>query len=99
LFGSATITVQVRDDGGTNDGGVDVSGPQTFNITVRPSNDAPAFATGPNQTVLEESGPQLIVGWASAISAGPIDEAGQQLGFTVSADRPRNVRLAARCHG
>src|SRR5207244_3543886 len=38
--GSATVTVQIHDDGGTSNG-VDTSLPQTFTITVTAVNDAP----------------------------------------------------------
>ena len=41
--GSAVITVKVQDNGGTANGGVDTSGPQTFTITVTESNSAPAL--------------------------------------------------------
>jgi hypothetical protein len=34
--GSATITIQLQDDDGTANGGVDTSAPQTFIITVTP---------------------------------------------------------------
>ncbi|MGH8520324.1 MAG: Ig-like domain-containing protein, partial [Gammaproteobacteria bacterium] len=40
--GSAMVTVTLHDDGGTDGGGVDTSGPQTFTITVTPVNDAPS---------------------------------------------------------
>ncbi len=40
-FGEATITVELRDDGGTEYGGSDTSAPQTFVITVENVNDAP----------------------------------------------------------
>jgi RHS repeat-associated protein len=46
--GSATVTVQLHDDGGTVDGGVDVSGTQTFTITVNPVNDAPRWPSSPS---------------------------------------------------
>lgn len=36
-FGTATITVELRDDAGTLNGGVDTSTPQTFTITLQPS--------------------------------------------------------------
>ncbi|MBK9711279.1 MAG: Ig-like domain repeat protein [Kouleothrix sp.] len=39
--GSATVTVMLKDNGGTANGGVDSSAPQTFTITVTPVNDAP----------------------------------------------------------
>jgi len=42
-YGTSTFTVMVRDSGGTENGGVDSSGPQTFTITVNPVNDAPVI--------------------------------------------------------
>jgi hypothetical protein len=39
--GSALVTVRARDDGGTAHGGVELSGPLTFAITVTSVNDAP----------------------------------------------------------
>lgn len=41
--GSADITVVLKDTGGTANGGVDTSTPQTFTITVTPVNDAPVI--------------------------------------------------------
>lgn len=40
-FGTATIQVQLHDDGGTANGGQDTSAVQTFTITVNAVNDAP----------------------------------------------------------
>src|SRR5207249_2966336 len=42
--GTATVTVILKDSGGTANGGNDSSGPQTFTITVTPVNDAPLAA-------------------------------------------------------
>ena len=81
--GSATITLTLQDNGGTLGGGVDTSAPQTFVINVTAVNDAPSF-TGPDQTVVENAGPQTVDPWATAISAGPADEAGQTLTFSVT---------------
>ncbi|MBK7144984.1 MAG: hypothetical protein IPH76_07170 [Xanthomonadales bacterium] len=39
--GSATITLPLSDDGGTANGGIDTSAPQTFVINVTAVNDAP----------------------------------------------------------
>ena len=39
--GSATVSVQIHDNGGVLNGGVDTSAVQTFTITVTPVNDAP----------------------------------------------------------
>jgi large repetitive protein len=82
--GLATITLVLQDSGGTAGGGVDTSAPQSFTITVTPVNDSPSFVVGPNQTVAEESGPQTVASWATSISAGQADEAGQVLTFSVT---------------
>ncbi|MGE0862279.1 MAG: Ig-like domain-containing protein [Vicinamibacterales bacterium] len=86
--GSATVTVEAHDDGGTADGGVDTSAPQTFTITVNPANDVPSFAVGAAPTVLEDTGAQALAGWVTAITAGPADEAGQTLTFLLSNSNP-----------
>ena len=84
--GAATVTVQIHDNGGTANGGVDTSAPQTFTITVNPVNDAPSFVKGADQTVLEDAGAQSVLAWATSISAGPADEAGQTVSFGVTND-------------
>jgi VCBS repeat-containing protein len=81
--GSAIVSVKLKDNGGTQNGGVDTSGEQTFTITVNPVNDAPTFVKGADPTVNEGAGAQTVVGWAANISAGPADEAGQTLTFVV----------------
>jgi len=93
--GSATITVTLKDNGGTANGGVDTSNPQTFTITVTAVNDAPSFTKGADQTVLEDCGAQSITGWATAISAGPADEAGQTLTFVVTGNTNPSLFSAA----
>jgi VCBS repeat-containing protein len=55
----------------------------TVALTVNPVNDAPAFAAGPSQTVAEDSGPRTVTNWATGISPGPANEAGQALTFVV----------------
>jgi VCBS repeat-containing protein len=82
-FGSAIVTVTLKDDGGTLNGGVDTSAPQTFTITINPVNDAPSFTKGANQAVNEDAGAQTVAGWATAISAGPANESGQAIDFVV----------------
>ena len=78
--GTATITLVLQDNGG----GLDTSPPQSFTITVTAVNDAPSFTKGADQTVAEDSGAQTVAGWATAISAGPANEAGQTLTFNVT---------------
>ena len=84
--GSATITVRIHDDGGTENGGVDTSATQTFTITVTAVNDAPSFTKGSNVAVLEDCGLWTVNNWATALSAGPADEAAQLLSFIVTND-------------
>ena len=40
--GSATVTIYAQDNGGTSNGGIDISSSQTFTITVTAVNDAPS---------------------------------------------------------
>ncbi|HOV50655.1 MAG TPA: Ig-like domain-containing protein, partial [Candidatus Cryosericum sp.] len=52
--GSATITVILQDNGGTANGGIDTSVPQTFTISVTPVNDAPVVSAPPLVATLED---------------------------------------------
>ncbi|HEX8264110.1 MAG TPA: Ig-like domain-containing protein [Pyrinomonadaceae bacterium] len=45
-FGSAVITVVLKDNGGTANGGVDTSAPVSFTINVTPVNDPPTVSVG-----------------------------------------------------
>ncbi len=67
--GSANVTVQAHDDGGTANGGQDTT-TRTFAITVKPVNDAPTFTTTGNVSVLENGGPQALA-WVTSQSPGP----------------------------
>ena len=86
--GSTIVTVFLRDNGGTANGGVEASASQTFTISVTAVNDAPSFTKGadqggPGQLVLEDSGAQSVANWATMISAGPNDS-DQAVDFQVS---------------
>lgn len=80
-FGEATITVVLKDDGGTQNGGSDTSPPQQFTITINPVNDAPSFTAVDPPAVLEGAGQQSAT-VASDISPGP-GETGQALTFEI----------------
>jgi subtilisin-like proprotein convertase family protein len=82
-FGTATITVRLHDSGGTANGGVDLSAPQTFTITITGVNDAPSFTKGADQSIREDAGAQSIAGWATGISAGP-NESSQTVNFVIT---------------
>ena len=87
--GVANVSVQLHDDGGTANGGIDTSPVQTFTITANFVNHAPSFTVGPNSTVNEDVGAVSVNGWATNISPGPgANEAGQSLTFIVADDNP-----------
>src|SRR5262249_26619199 len=80
----AGFSFRVKDDGGTANGGVDISlAPNTITFDVKPVNDAPSFSKGSDLNVTDESGPQSLAGWAMSVSAGPQDESAQQLHFVI----------------
>ncbi len=87
-FGSATVTVFAKDDGGTLNGGADTSAPQTFSILVNAVNDAPTFTVGGNQTANEDAGVQTVSGFATGITSGAANETTQNVQFLVSSDNP-----------
>ncbi|MDW7691520.1 Ig-like domain-containing protein [Flammeovirgaceae bacterium SG7u.111] len=57
--GVTTITVKVKDDGGTLNNGVD-STTVSFELTVEGRNNAPTIDAVSDQKILEDSGPQTI---------------------------------------
>ncbi|HWB09340.1 MAG TPA: SBBP repeat-containing protein, partial [Pirellulales bacterium] len=85
-YGVANVSVRLHDDGGTANGGTDVSAVETFTITVAFVNQAPTFTAGANQAVNENAGTQTVLGWATSISPGPSSEALEQLNFIVTTD-------------
>ena len=81
--GSATITLNIQDNGGTANGGVDTSATQTFVINVTAVNDVPSFTKGADQSAAGAVA-RTVVGWATALSPGPTNESAQTLSFNVS---------------
>jgi RHS repeat-associated protein len=75
--GSADTTV----NGGTTAFSSEVV---SASISVTAVNDAPSFTKGADVRVSQEDGAQTISGWATDISAGALNEAGQTLTFVVS---------------
>ena len=82
--GSAVVSVLLKDNGSGTAPNVNASATQTFNISVTPVNDAPSFTKGANQTAAEDIGLRTVANWATKISAGPTDEAGQAVDFRVT---------------
>ena len=58
--GTATVSVQVHDNGGTANGGVDTSAVQTFTITNTSSNTAPTISNIANQSTNEDTASAAI---------------------------------------
>lgn len=82
--GSTTVTITATDNGGTANSGCAQSTTQTFTITVQSVNDAPFFNMGPSPIVVQEdSGANNEAGWASGMSPGPANEAGQTVQFNL----------------
>jgi hypothetical protein len=93
--GSAVVTLNIMDNGGTANGGDDTSPDQTFTINVTAVNDEPSFTKGVDETVLEDAGAQTVNGWAAALSKGPADEVGQTLSFNITGNSNPGLFVAA----
>ncbi|HCN79114.1 MAG TPA: hypothetical protein DIT13_18265 [Verrucomicrobiales bacterium] len=76
FHGTATFTVTVNDSR--------LSDATTFTLTVLPVNDAPSFTKGPDFAhPFGFNTPQTVENWATDLSAGPANEASQNLSFRV----------------
>jgi hypothetical protein len=92
--GTATITVTMRDSGGTLYGGINTTS-TTFNINVLPVNDRPTFTIPVNlATFVEDQGPVTVNNFISNIKAGPPNEADQTVTFHVTTDNPSLFSVA-----
>jgi VCBS repeat-containing protein len=81
-FGADSFTFKV------NDGTVD-SNTATVSLTVTPVNDAPSFTVGPDQNpAAGQTGVVTVPGFITNISAGPANEAGQQVSFITTVNDP-----------
>jgi predicted extracellular nuclease len=76
LSGSSDVSITVTD--GT------FFDAASFTLTVASSNDAPSFTTAGDVSIGEDAGTVTVPNWASSISAGPANESGQGLSFTVT---------------
>jgi VCBS repeat-containing protein len=80
--GSAVITVRLQDDGGTENGGVDTSAPQSFTISVSAVNDAPVLTLPGTQTRLEDDPSPLEI---TGTSLSDVDAGSGALQVTLTA--------------
>jgi hypothetical protein len=83
-FGTATITIVAKDDGGTLNGGNDTSPSQQLTITITPVNDAPTFGLIGSHTVLEDASAQSVANALTNPNPGPANESGQALSVSVT---------------
>jgi hypothetical protein len=83
VSGSSSFSVAVRDNGGTANGGVDLSVAQVFTVMVNAVNSAPSFAGGGDASSDEDAGAQSVPAWATAIDDGDLDQV-QNLTFAVT---------------
>ncbi len=77
-YGTASITYTIADLDGNP------SNPAIITVTINPVNDVPSFSKGANNTVCQNSGVQIFNGWATSLSAGPLNESSQSLSFNVN---------------
>lgn len=85
-FGSASIVVTIKDNGGTLSGGFEALS-RTVAVNVAPVNDPPSFVAGLDQQATDEDGPRQVGEWATSIVAGPANEQTQELSFEVDIDQ------------
>jgi CSLREA domain-containing protein len=90
--GTATISVRVRDSGGTANGASDTV-LRSFVISVSPVNDAPTLNAIADVVLAESAPPQLVA--LSGIAAGPANEQGQHLSVTATSDNPALIASLA----
>ncbi|MEP7045555.1 MAG: Ig-like domain-containing protein [Ilumatobacteraceae bacterium] len=57
-------------------------------IVIAPINDPPQFVDTGAVNLIEDQGAASVAGWAHAISAGPLNEGAENVGFTVVVDQP-----------
>lgn len=84
--GSALITITLTDNGGTLNGGVNIT-TRTFTVNVTSVNDAPTLAAIANPAaILEDAAEQTIS--LTGISAGPANESSQTVTLTPTSSNP-----------
>jgi hypothetical protein len=62
---STQVHIYLKDSGGTDSGGKNISDTQTFTIWIRSVNNPPTFVAGLDQITYEDSSSQTIYSWAT----------------------------------
>lgn len=94
-FGTTTVTVTLKDNGGTSNGGVDTV-VQTFHITITSVNDKPSFTVGVNQTAKEGDSLKTVANFNTAINNGAANEGDQTAIRTFTVSNTRNDLFAVQ---
>lgn len=81
FHGTVSFTYEVADLQGATDSAVTT-------ITVTSVNDSPTIQLGPDLQAKQDSGTTTVTGWATGITPGPANEAGQLLTIQTSANPP-----------
>jgi len=79
FHGSDSFSYVAND--GTTDGNI-----AAVNLTLNSLNDIPTFSAGGNQLILEDDGIQSVIGWATGMNTGAVNESTQILSFNVTND-------------
>ena len=85
--GSAWIMVQVKDDGGTENGGINISSAIWSRMNVLARNDCPYFQLPAFTHYASDENVQIIESWATDISPGE-NETEQDVAFELEIDHP-----------
>jgi len=83
--GTATITIVLKDNGGTANGGQDTSSEQSFTITVNAVNDAPVNQVPFGQSTLTDTPLVFSTATFNAISVSDVDAGSDALTVTLTA--------------
>jgi subtilisin-like proprotein convertase family protein len=84
-YGSATVTVKAHDTGGTENGGVDTSAAQTFEIVVIPVNDAPINHLPPDDLEVVQNRSVYFTG-IETVSVSDVDILTGTMALTLTAE-------------
>jgi len=96
VFGHSDITITLKDNGGTANGGIDTYTPQHFRLTIVSVNDQPDFVQGPDVSLKQGGNRQTFSNWAKQITHGPANEPAGNLTFYAVSDtltRVSNVSI------
>jgi hypothetical protein len=89
VSGPVAFTYRASDGKAGGDGNIAI-----VTINIANVNDAPGFVKGADQSVAIGSGAQTVSGWATGITAGAGDEAGQTLTFVIESNDNPGLFLA-----